>query len=137
MPGDCNVKDHRPQPIGRALAPAGRPPAPSPGRARFQRERGSRAPGRAGRSVSGLRIRRYSGPRGAAGRAQWTLQVPLLYFFPDLRCKEEDVDPSLFAGAPVLTVATTADQLAILTQNFISSSQEGRRLLLLLARAFA
>jgi hypothetical protein len=63
--------------------------------------------------------------------------VPLFYFFQDLRFKEEDVDPSILAGAPVLTVATTADQLAILTENFISSSQEGRRLLLLLARAFA
>jgi len=64
-------------------------------------------------------------------------KVPLFFFFQDLRFKEEDVDPSILAGAPVLTVATTADQLAILAQNFMSSSQEGRRLLLLLARAFA
>ena len=64
-------------------------------------------------------------------------KVPLFFFFQDLRSKEEDVDPSILTGAPVLTVATTADQLAVLTQNFMNSSQEGQRLLLLLARAIA
>jgi transcriptional regulator with XRE-family HTH domain len=64
-------------------------------------------------------------------------KVPLFYFFQGLPSAEDDVEPTAAAADSQLVVATDADRLMALVQDFQSSTVEGQGYLLLLARAFA
>ena len=70
-------------------------------------------------------------------QASELFKVPLSYFFQNLPFGDDNVEHSSDESTLVYRVATTEDQLAALARNFLSSSELGRRHLLLLARAFA
>jgi transcriptional regulator with XRE-family HTH domain len=70
-------------------------------------------------------------------QASELFKIPLSYFFQNLPFGDDNVEHFSHESAPVYRVATTEDQLAALARNFLSSSELGRRHLLLLARAFA
>jgi transcriptional regulator with XRE-family HTH domain len=71
------------------------------------------------------------------GQSGDLLKVPLFYFFQDLQFGADNLEPLQSGSAPVFTIATPEEQLAALTEDFLSADQEGQYYLLLLARAFA